>query len=143
MGCPSFCHLAWGSWEVSSAQKSCTSCPRAACTREGSEPVKLILEGGSKDLTQWHECWDQRRPSICVSHHRQCGVHPVTGTCGATGCHRRTSSRSLWTQAFALPTSLPCPRHGHLNLSLPWQQGRHRDQGWGGWERSTHWTCGG
>lgn len=45
-GCPSFCHLAWGSWEVSSAQKSCTSCPRAAWTREGSEPVRLILEGG-------------------------------------------------------------------------------------------------
>lgn len=44
MGCPSFCHLVWGSREVSSGQKSRTKCPRATCTREGSEPAKLILE---------------------------------------------------------------------------------------------------
>ena len=50
MGCPSFCHLAWGSRELSSGQKSRTSCPRATCTREGSEPARVILErweGGS------------------------------------------------------------------------------------------------
>lgn len=44
MGCPSFCHLGWGAREVSSRQKSRTKCPRATCTREGSEPARLILE---------------------------------------------------------------------------------------------------
>lgn len=30
MGCPSFCHLEWGSGEPLSGQKSRTNCPRAA-----------------------------------------------------------------------------------------------------------------
>lgn len=49
-GRPSFCHLAWGSGEVSSRQKSRTKCPRAACTKAGSEPAKLILGSGGEDL---------------------------------------------------------------------------------------------
>lgn len=43
-GCPSFCHLVGGSMEATSGQKSRTTCPRAACTREGSAPAKLTLE---------------------------------------------------------------------------------------------------
>lgn len=44
MGRPSFCHLAWNSGGMLPGQKSCTACPEAACTREGSEPAKRVLE---------------------------------------------------------------------------------------------------
>lgn len=44
MGRPSFCHPAWNSGGMLPGQKSCTACPGAACTRESSEPAKLILE---------------------------------------------------------------------------------------------------
>lgn len=46
----------------------------------------------------------------------------------------RPSSRSLWTQESAHPTSLPCPKHCHFNLCPQQQQGWHKAQGWGGWE---------
>lgn len=57
----------------------------------------------------------------------------------------RPSSRSLWTQESALPTSPPCPKHCHFNLCPQQQQGWHKVQGWRGWE-TAHTTpdlCGG
>lgn len=70
MGRPSFCHPAWNSGGMLPGQKSWTACPGAACTRDGSEPAKLILE-------RWEVC-------ICrplAQEHGQ--VNSLVGICKA------------------------------------------------------------
>lgn len=106
-GRPSFCHLV--SKEVSSGQKSRTTCPRAACTREDSEPTRAILarqEGGSARVPGP----GTSPPALCPTQKAWCPSHH--GHVQGQGSHRKPSSQSPWTQESGLPAP-------HLGAVLP------------------------
>lgn len=96
---------------MSPGHESRTACPRAACTREGSEPARLTLESGTASAPGTAPSpvcpilsWALERPEVSWEPKLQ---KPV----------------GSGSRPPALPPSPPRPGHSRLNLLLQQWQG--------------------
>lgn len=86
---------------MSSEQESRTNCPRAACTKEGSTPAKLILERWEDLLTGASA--RTRTTLSSVFHADSLGPILSQALSGLEGPYGRQSPRSPWIQESTLP----------------------------------------